>query len=162
MGNKTSWKPIAKFTIITVFILSGCYSMPSGSKRFLDDYNSRHPLPPAPEKIEEPLSNLKTYQHKTISYEEWKESEHFQDTMAKGSQTSANIRYILGHIPDDGVLVDKKGNVVLTFTGFVEIDPIGSVRFPVIYPQTGQKDNLTVLETLSALQGNAANKKLNI
>jgi len=82
--------------------------------------------------------------------------------MGNNDLTSKNINYILNNMPPNGILIDTKGNEVLTFTGFVEISPIGSVGFPVIYPETQQKNTLSVIDALSTLQGNMANKKLNI
>ena len=162
MNNMSDRMTLSALIIFVLLALIGCYSMPSGSKRFLDSYNSRHPLPSASENIDEPLKDLKTYHPQILSYEQWKRSEHFKDTMEKGGQTAANIRHILNHIPADGVLLDGKGKEVLTFTGFVEIDSIGSVGFPVIYPKTSQKDTLSIIETLGVLQGNAAWRKLGI
>jgi hypothetical protein len=76
--NRTNWTKISIFTMITLFILLGCYSMPSGSKRFLDDYNSRHSLPPAPETVNDPLKDMNTYQHQIMPHKPWKVSEHFK------------------------------------------------------------------------------------
>jgi hypothetical protein len=162
MNNMADRMTLSALIILVLVALIGCYSIPSDSKEFLDSYNSRHSQPPAPENTDEPLKGLKTYRPQILSYEQWKHSEHFKDTMEKGGQTAANIRHILNHIPADGVLLDGKGKEVLTFAGFVEIDPIGSIGFPVIYPKTSQKDTLSIIETLGVLQGNAAWRKLGI
>lgn len=151
--------------VLTAFLLtqlSGCYYIPYKTKLFLDDYNKRHPPGPSPETIDESLDDFKTYQAQSLTIEDWLASEHYADIKNAGGDKWKNINFILENMPQDRVLLDSDNKEVLTFTGHVDIDSIGSVNFPVIYPGIKYQNTLSILETVTTLQGNIANKKLGI
>ncbi len=147
--------------LVGVLSLSGCYKIPPDAKEFLDDYNERHPAVANWEQYEgEPSESFETYEEQLLTFSEWQKTDHYKTMMSKGGRKADNITYILANIPENGVLQDTGGDTVLTFDGTVKIEPIGTIKFPVVYPQTEQRDILSLIETVGTLEYNIYRKQL--
>ena len=138
--------------LVSALSLAGCYQIPSDAREFLEDYNERHPVAKVGQYEGESLGSLETYEEQLLTLAEWQKTDHYKTIMSEAGRKADNITYILANIPENGILQDTDGNTILTFDGTVKIESIGTIVFPVVYPQTKQRDYLTLIETVGTIK----------